>query len=250
MTGPSFSIRMKVLCCRKGGAARHANASTPVSCRCAVSRRRRPGSVQAPGPPTPHGPTGSAWSPPHTRHSSRRCRRRSGAERFDLCLSHHFARLDESRALRETSRLFKPDGASARKTPLAPPGLVRYHQAALGTTRHRWTPPEPTRPHQVSPNPLVPARQHQAPSRLTKYHWAPPGLARYPQSAPGLVGYPQSPPGRPHEEQPRAHLPGVSTLRNSAQEINTAAPKPAPACLPQHNFTHRIFLSFFTNHKL
>lgn len=178
---------MKVLCCRKGGAARHANASTPVSCRCAVSRQRRPGSVQAPGPPTPHGPTGSAWSPPHTRHSSRRCRRRSGAERFDLCLSHHFARLDESRALRETSRLFKPDGASARKTPLAPPGLVRYHQAALGTAGHRQSPPgttgltsshqalsgvtKPPSPRQAAPGPITP---HQVPLGPTGPRQVPP----------------------------------------------------------------------------
>lgn len=181
---------MKVLCCRKGGAARHANASTPVSCRCAVSRRRRPGSVQAPGPPTPHGPTGSAWSPPHTRHSSRRCRRRSGAERFDLCLSHHFARLDESRALRETSRLFKPDGASARKTPLAPPGLVRYHRphwAPRGTAGHRQSPPgttgltsshqassgvtKPPSPRQAAPGPITP---HQVPLGPTGPRQVPP----------------------------------------------------------------------------
>lgn len=211
MTGPSFSIRMKVLCCRKGGAARHANASTPVSCRCAVSRRRRPGSVQAPGPPTPHGPTGSAWSPPHTRHSSRRCRRRSGAERFDLCLSHHFARLDESRALRETSRLFKPDGASARKTPLAPPGLVRYHQAALGTTRHRWTPPEPTRhhgPHQLPPGLIRCHQTPQSPPGSTRPHHASPSTTRPHRASPGTPRAHRASPGTP-----RAHRAG--RMKNS-----------------------------------
>lgn len=251
---------MKVLCCRKGGgrlvtrtpprrfpaAVQFPGGAGRVRCRHQALRHRtaQPGRRGAPrthgtapaGAGDAAGPSGLTSASPTTLH--------------DWTRAGHLGKqaASSSRMAPQPGRHRWHPQASSGTT-----GRTGHHEAPLDTARAHQAPrasPAPTRPHQVSPNPPVPARQHQAPSRLTKYHWAPPGLARYPQSALGLAGYPQSPPGRPHEEQPRAHLPGVSTLRNSAQEINTAAPKPAPACLPQHNFTHRIFLSFFTNHKL